>query len=73
MTTLGERLRTLRGEADLTLAQVADGAELSVSYIADIEHDRRIPRLDALKRIAAVFGQDAVTFLDGVAPYDRSD
>jgi transcriptional regulator with XRE-family HTH domain len=72
VTTLGERLRTLRGQADLTLAQVADRAELSVSYIADIEHDRRVPRLDALQRIAAVFDQDAVTVLGGVAPYDRS-
>lgn len=73
MTTLGERLRTLRGQADLTLAQVADRAELSVSYIADIEHDRRVPRLDALQRIAIVFDQDAVMFLAGVRPYDRSN
>lgn len=72
MTTLGERLRTLRGQADLTLAQVADRAELSVSYIADIEHDRRVPRLDALQRIGAVFDLDAVTLLSGVTPYDRS-
>jgi transcriptional regulator with XRE-family HTH domain len=72
VTTLGERLRTLRGQADLTLAQVADRAELSVSYIADIEHDRRVPRLDALQRIAAVFEQDAVTLLGGVTPYDGS-
>lgn len=43
-----------------------------MSYIADIEHDRRVPRLDALQRIATVFDQDAVTVLGGVAPYDRS-
>jgi len=72
LTTLGERLRTLRGQADLTLAQVADRAELSVSYIADIEHDHPVPRLDALQRIAAVFDRDAVTVLKGVSPDDRS-
>ena len=72
MTTLGERLRTLRGQAGLTLAQVADRAELSVSYIADIEHDRRVPSLDALQRIAAVFQLDTVTLLAGVTPYDGS-
>lgn len=72
MMTLGGRLRTLRGGADLTLAQVADRAGLSVSYIADIEHDRRVPRLDALHRIASVFDLDTVRLLEGVTPYDGS-
>lgn len=72
MVTLGERIRSLRHAAGLTLAEVAEGADLSVSYIADIEHGRRVPSLDSLVRIALVFDHDVVSLLRGLDAYDRS-
>lgn len=70
--TLGPRLRSLRSGAGLTLAEVADRADLSPSYVADIEHGRRVPTLDALRRLASVFDTDVVSLLRGVHPYDGS-
>jgi transcriptional regulator with XRE-family HTH domain len=72
MTTLGQRVRQLRHEAGLTLLQLSGPASLSVSYLNDIEHDRTVPRLDALIRIGHGLGISVTELLRGVADYDTS-
>jgi transcriptional regulator with XRE-family HTH domain len=60
---LGQRLRALRAARGSTVAAVATEAGLSVPYVANLEHGRGNPTLDALNRIAQALGtQVAVGF-----------
>ncbi len=68
--TLGPRLRHLRHSRELTLAALASSAEVSVSYLNDIEHDRTVPSLGKLAAIAAALEMSVRDVLQGVAPYD---
>ncbi|WP_062305898.1 helix-turn-helix domain-containing protein [Alicyclobacillus sendaiensis] len=55
--SLGQRLRRLREERGLTLAQVASAAGLSVSHLSAIENGtRRNPSFHIVARIARVYG-----------------
>lgn len=55
--SLGQRLRRLREERGLTLAQVATAAGLSVSHLSAIENGtRRNPSFHIVARIARVYG-----------------
>jgi transcriptional regulator with XRE-family HTH domain len=49
--TLGERLRELRVERKLTLGEVAEAAQISKSYLSNLENDRSNPSLSILKAI----------------------
>ena len=69
--TLGVRLRELRQRQGLTLAALASGAVVSVSYLNDIEHDRTVPSLRKLTDIASALGMTVRDLLIGVAPYDE--
>ncbi len=42
-----------------------------MSYLSDIEHDRTVPTLIRLHRIAEALGLSARDLLEGVEPYDR--
>ncbi len=52
---MGKRLRVLRKEAGLTLAQVSERSGLSVGYLSQIERDLSHPSIRALADIAKVF------------------
>ena len=45
---------------------------MSVSYINDIEHDRRVPSLLRLTALADALDTTVVAVLAGVPPYDLS-
>jgi len=49
---VGQKIRLLRKEKDLTLKDVAQRANISISYLNDIEKERSNPSLDTLKQIA---------------------
>ena len=49
---LGDRLRAKRVALGLTLATVAERAELSLQYVSNLERGRGNPTLDALTAIA---------------------
>jgi transcriptional regulator with XRE-family HTH domain len=53
MDDLKNRIRSRRLALDLTLAQVAERAELSLPYIANLERGRGNPTIAALRKIAA--------------------
>jgi transcriptional regulator with XRE-family HTH domain len=53
---VGATLRRLRREQGLTLRQVAASAELSKSYVSQIENGTANPSLVALKRITSALG-----------------
>jgi len=50
--SMGRRLCTLRESRGLTQKELAEHAELSVSFISDLENDKRTVGSDALLRIA---------------------
>jgi len=54
--TLGVRLRTMRKEKGLTLRRAADGAEISVIYLAHLEADVAEPALEVLEKLAKLYG-----------------
>ncbi|SIS54860.1 helix-turn-helix domain-containing protein [Alicyclobacillus vulcanalis] len=55
--SLGQRLRRLREERGLTLAQVAAAARISVSHLSAIENEtRRNPSFHIVARLARVYG-----------------
>lgn len=54
----------------MTLAQLSGLAGISLSYLADIEHDRTAPSLARLQGIAEGLGMNARELLRGVAPFD---
>src|SRR4051812_29245844 len=57
--TLGERIRELREEQDLSLREFAKKLdETSPAHISDIENNRRFPSPQLLKRMAKVLDTD---------------
>ena len=56
LSTIGETLRAERNERGLTLKQVAEGAHVSVSYLAEIERGEKDPSSKVLESIASGLG-----------------
>ena len=52
LSAIGETLRAERTERGLTLKQVAVGAHVSVSYLAEIERGEKDPSSKVLENIA---------------------
>jgi transcriptional regulator with XRE-family HTH domain len=52
LSTIGETLRAERTERSLTLREVAEGAHVSVSYLAEIERGEKDPSSRVLESIA---------------------
>ncbi len=59
---IGERMRALRHQRDLSLQQVAAKAELSVGYLSQIERGLSSPAVRDLIRIAAALETDPSFF-----------
>ena len=56
LSTIGETLRAERNERGLTLKQVAEGAHVSVSYLAEIERGEKDPSSRVLESVAGGLG-----------------
>lgn len=57
--TLGQRIKELRMEADLSVRKLAAKVEKSPAFISDIELGRRFPSDEVLNSIADVLGADS--------------
>jgi transcriptional regulator with XRE-family HTH domain len=55
LSAIGDTLRAERTEKGLTLKQVAEGAHVSVSYLAEIERGEKDPSSRVLESIAKGF------------------
>jgi len=66
MKTLGERIRELREEKDLSLRESAKKLNVSAAFLSDIELGRRFPSDDVLARIAKLLGES----VDKLKSYD---
>lgn len=56
--TIGERLRTLREEASLSLREVASHIGIDTSLLGKIERNERQPTKEQIKHIAEFFNID---------------
>ena len=73
---LGGRLRARRLALDMTLAEVADAAGLSLPYVSNLERGRGNPTLDALRSLAAALDQSLPDLLgddDAESSFDPQD
>ena len=67
LVALGENLRRLRREADLTQEELASRAGLSANYVGEIERGERNPGALALFAIARALNVDPASLLEGCA------
>lgn len=52
--TIGENIRKYRKQSHLTQAELAERADMSRSYLADVERDRYNPSVETLTHLARV-------------------
>ena len=71
--TLGRRVADCRDRRGWTQKHLADQAGLSVTFVSEIENDRRAPGTDALLRLADALGASLDYLVKGVtaAPTQR--
>lgn len=62
---LGDKIRARRTALGLTLAQVADRAELSIPYVSNLERGRGNPTIDAIRSIASALEVPLPELLEG--------
>jgi transcriptional regulator with XRE-family HTH domain len=65
---LGRRLRALRTERGITLAQLGGLVGLSASYLSQIERNKTQPSLTTLSSIADTLGVELRSFFEHAAP-----
>jgi transcriptional regulator with XRE-family HTH domain/mannose-6-phosphate isomerase-like protein (cupin superfamily) len=64
MLNLGKRLKALRTERDLTLAQLGEQLNVSASYLSQIERGLTMPSLPRLAAIARTLDVELVHFFE---------
>lgn len=69
---LGSRIRALREEAHVALADASASAGISYSYLSDVERGRRLPTLEVLDAIAIALGTSVAGLIMGLYPWDAS-
>lgn len=70
--TLGRRVRTLRGEAGLTLSALAEAIGIAPSHLSVLENGRREARLSELQSLARALGVSLDRLLSAEAPTGRA-
>lgn len=66
---LGARVRELRTEAGLQLAELADLVGIVQSQLSDFERGRKLPTLPVLDALATALGITAAELLSGIYPW----
>ena len=67
LSAIGETLRAERTERGLTLKNVAEGAHVSVSYLAEIERGEKDPSSKVLENIARSLDMEVSELLIRIA------
>ncbi len=62
--SIGERMKDLRTEKGLTLAELSEKTNLSISYLSQIERDKTTPSLLTLVTIAKIFNAGVRYFFE---------
>lgn len=61
---IGKKLKKLRNNNGYTLKQLSEICGLSISFISDIENNRRNPSIENLNKLADALGISVNDFLD---------
>ncbi len=61
---LGSKIKVLREEKNMTLEELGSKVGLSYTYLSEIERESRVPSLQTLKRISAVFNLSVSLFMN---------
>lgn len=64
MMLFGDQLRTLRKEKGLSQIDLAQKAGVAVNSVRLYEQNKRFPKIDALKKLAAALGEDVYSIAD---------
>lgn len=62
---IGNKLKELRKQQKLTLKELSQKTNISISFISDIENRRRNPSIDNLKILANALNVQVNYFFDG--------
>jgi transcriptional regulator with XRE-family HTH domain len=65
---IGEKVRSLRRERDMSLRELAAATGLSAGMLSQIERSATDPSLATIRKLAAVFGSDLATLFAEPAP-----
>lgn len=65
--TLGDRIRELRNQKDLSLRELASKVGVSAPFLTDVENQRRFPAEDTLEKLAGALG----TTVEDLKTYDN--
>ena len=66
----GERLREMRLKRNVTQQALAEAAEMSLTYISNMEHGLKVPSLTTIIRIAVALD---CKVMDLVGAFDKTD
>lgn len=63
---VGEKIRQLRTERNLTQPQLAESIGIEQSYLSKLENGKSLPSADIFQAILKAFAVDVATFLEGI-------
>jgi transcriptional regulator with XRE-family HTH domain len=61
---VGQRLKAVRKEMEMTLKEVAEASGMSPTHISEIERGKTSPTVGALRKIASALGKDTAYFVE---------
>ena len=73
---LGQRLRFIRRENQLTLKELSERSGLSVPYLSDMERGVVNPSVDTLRKVAAAYNisvKDLISGVEGLGEPSNTD
>lgn len=68
---LGKRIRYLRKERHLTILQLALKADMTKSYLSDLERGDRNPTVKVLNRLSIALGVTIEELFRGIVPLEQ--
>jgi transcriptional regulator with XRE-family HTH domain len=69
--TIGERIRRLRGDRNMTLAAVGERIRMHTSYIGQVERNEHAPGLMMAADLAKLFGV-SLDYIAGLTEHERN-
>lgn len=66
--TLGEQIKLLRNQAELTQPELAVSAGIEQSYLSKLENDKASPSFEIISKIASALKTDAYAIINALAP-----
>ena len=63
---IGEKIKQLRTDKNLTQPQLAEAIGIEQSYLSKLENDKSVPSADTFQAILKAFATDVGSFLEGI-------